>query len=188
VLGQAGGLYAVLETEEGVVLMDPQAAHERVLFEKFMHDLTAGKPSRQGLLTPEAIELMPADADALRRQLPVLDEMGFGISDFGQDTFIVDALPVHLQNGSPTVILSGIARALENSGAASRATREALRETVAQAACRTSVKAKDALSTAAIERLVEDLAKTEMPYTCPHGRPTLIFTSFTELNRKFGRS
>lgn len=188
VLGQAGGLYAVLETEEGVVLMDPQAAHERVLFEKFMHDLTAGKPSRQGLLTPEAIELMPADADALRRQLSVLDEMGFGISDFGQDTFIVDALPVHLQNGSPIVILSGIAQALEKSGAASKATREALRETVAQAACRTSVKAKDALSTAMIERLVEDLAKTEMPYTCPHGRPTLIFTSFTELNRKFGKS
>jgi DNA mismatch repair protein MutL len=196
VLGQAGGMYAVLETEEGIVLMDPQAAHERVLFEKFMHDLTAGKPSRQGLLTPEAIELMPADAEALRRHLPVLEEMGFGISDFGQDTFIVDALPVHLQNGSPIVILSGIARAMEKTGAAvrqgspqaSRATREALRETVAQAACRTSVKAKDPLSTAAIERLVEDLAKTEMPYTCPHGRPTLIFQSFTELNRKFGRS
>jgi DNA mismatch repair protein MutL len=188
VLGQAGGMYAVLETEEGIVLMDPQAAHERVLFEKFMHDLTAGKPSRQGLLTPEAIELMPADAEALRRHLPVLDEMGFGISDFGQDTFIVDALPVHLQNGSPIVILSGIARALEKSGAASRATREALRETVAQAACRTSIKARDTLSTAELERLVEDLAKTEMPYTCPQGRPTLIFTSFTELNRKFGRS
>jgi DNA mismatch repair protein MutL len=188
VLGQAGGMYAVLETEEGIVLMDPQAAHERVLFEKFMHDLTAGKPSRQGLLTPEAIELMPADAEALRRHLPVLDEMGFGISAFGHDTFIVDALPVHLQNGSPIVILSGIARALEKSGAAARATREALRETVAQAACRTSIKAKDNLSTVAIERLVEDLAKTEMPYTCPHGRPTLIFTSFTELNRKFGRS
>lgn len=188
VLGQAGGMYAVLETEEGIVLMDPQAAHERVLFEKFMHDLTAGKPSRQGLLTPEAIELMPADAEALRCHLPVLDEMGFGISAFGQDTFLVDALPVHLQNGSPIVILSGIARALEKSGAASRATREALRETVAQAACRTSIKAKDNLSPEAMERLVEDLAKTEMPYTSPHGRPTLIFQSFTELNRKFGRS
>lgn len=188
VLGQAGGMYAVLETEEGIILMDPQAAHERVLFEKFMHDLTSGKPLRQGLLTPEAIELMPADAEALRRQLPELDEMGFGISDFGQDTFLVDALPVHLQSGSVIVILSNIARALEKSGAAARATREALRETVAQAACCASVKSKDTLSVAAMERLVEDLAKTEMPYTCPHGRPTLIFQSFTELNRKFGRA
>jgi DNA mismatch repair protein MutL len=187
VLGQAGGLYVVLETEDGIVLMDPQAAHERVLFEKFMHDLSAGKPARQGLLTPEAIDLMPADAEALRRHLPVLDEMGFGISAFGQNTFIIDALPVHLQSGSPIVILSGIARALEKTGAAARATREALRETVAQAACRTSIKSKDSLSTEAAERLVDDLAKTEMPYTCPHGRPTLIFQSFTELNRKFGR-
>ncbi|MBI9020532.1 MAG: DNA mismatch repair endonuclease MutL [Verrucomicrobia bacterium] len=187
VLGQAGGLYVVLETEDGVVLMDPQAAHERVLFEKFMKEITDGTPSRQGLLTPETIELMPADAEALRRQIPVLDEMGFGISDFGHDTFMVDALPVHLQAGSPAVVLTGIAKALEESGASARATREALRETVAQAACRVSVRAGDSLSTKAIERLVEDLAKTEMPYTCPHGRPTLIFTSFTELNRKFGR-
>ncbi|MDH3345727.1 MAG: DNA mismatch repair endonuclease MutL, partial [Kiritimatiellaceae bacterium] len=92
VLGQAGGTYAVLETEDGVVLMDPQAAHERVLFERFISDITSGKPSQQGLLTPETIELMPADAEALRRQLPALEEMGFGISDFGQDTFLVDAL------------------------------------------------------------------------------------------------
>ena len=187
VLGQAGGIYVVLETEDGVVLMDPQAAHERVLFEKFMKEITAGHLARQGLLTPETIELMPADAEAIRRQLPVLDEMGFGISDFGHDTFIVDALPTHLQDGSPAVILSGIAKALEESGAQARATREALRETVAQAACRTSVRAGDALPPKAIERLVEDLAKTEMPYTCPNGRPTLIFQSFTELNRKFGR-
>jgi DNA mismatch repair protein MutL len=177
----------VLETEEGIVLMDPQAAHERVLFEKFMQDLTAGRPSRQGLLTPEAIELMPAEAEALRRHLPALDEMGFGISDFGHDTFMVDALPVHLQTGPVPVMVSGIAAALESSGNP-RATREALRETVAQAACRTAVKTRDVLTMAELERLVEDLAKTEMPYTSPRGRATLIFTSFTELNRKFGRN
>lgn len=187
VLGQAGGLYVVLETGDGIVLMDPQAAHERVLFEKFMNDLMTGNPKQQGLLSPETIELMPGDADALRRHLPVLEEMGFGISDFGQDTFLVDALPVHLQDGSPSMVLSEIAAALEKTGAKARAAREALRETVAQAACRASVRAGDSLSNEAIERLVGDLAKTEMPYTCPHGRPTLIFTSFTELNRRFGR-
>ena len=159
VLGQAGGTYAVLETEDGVVLMDPQAAHERVLFEKFVRDITSGSPAQQRLLTPETIELMPADAEALRRQLPALEEMGFGISDFGQDTFLVDALPVHLQEGSPMVILSGIAQALDKGGASARATREALRETVAQAACRAAVKAGDSLSTKELEKLVGDLAK-----------------------------
>ena len=187
VLGQAGGTYAVLETEDGVVLMDPQAAHERVLFEKFVRDITSGSPAQQRLLAPETIELMPADAEALRRNLPALEEMGFGLSDFGQDTFLVDALPVHLQEGSPLVILSGIAQALDKGGASARVTREALRETVAQAACRAAVKAGDSLSIEELEKLVADLAKTEMPYTCPHGRPTLIFQSFTELNRKFGR-
>lgn len=186
VLGQAG-VYAVLETEDGVVLMDPQAAHERVLFEKFVCDITSGSPAQQRLLTPETIELMPAEAEALRRQLPALEEMGFGLSDFGQDTFLLDALPVHLQEGSPMVILSGIAGALDKGGASARATREALRDTVAQAACRAAVKAGDALSVEELEKLVGDLARTEMPYTCPHGRPTLIFQSFTELNRKFGR-
>lgn len=188
VLGQAGGVYAVLETEDGVVLMDPQAAHERVLFEKFMRDITSGSPAQQRLLTPETIELMPAVAEALRRQIPTLEEMGFGISDFGQDTFLVDALPVHLQEGSAEVILNDVAGALDRGGASSRATREALRETVAQAACRASVRAGDSLSVKELEKLTEDLAKTEMPYTCPHGRPTLIFQSFTELNRKFSRN
>ena len=61
------------------------------------------------------------------------------------------------------------------------------RQTAARAACRLAVKPSDSISIAETERLVADLAKTEMPYTCPHGCPTLIFTSFTELNRKFGR-
>ncbi len=187
VMGMAG-IYVVLETEDGIVLMDPQAAHERVLYEKIIKEITDGHPLRQGLLTPETIELMPSDAETIRRQLPVLEEMGFGISDFGHDSFIVDALPVHLQKGPPFVILTGIAKALDAGGAKARATREALHETVARAACRSSVRAGDTLPPNAINRLVEDLAKTEMPYTCPNGSPTLIFQSFTELNRKFGRT
>ena len=151
-----------------------------------MKTISDGHPARQGLLAPETFELMPSGADALRRNLPVLEEMGFSISDFGHDSFMVDALPVHLQDGSAAVILDGIASALEERGA-KRASHEVLRETVAQAACRTSIKSSDALPPAAIDRLVSDLEKTEMPYTCPRGRPTLIFQSFTELNRKFGR-
>jgi DNA mismatch repair protein MutL len=187
ILGQAGGHYVILETEEGVVLMDPQAAHERVLFEKLLAEVTAGSPAQQGLLSPETFELMPASAAVVRKSLPALEEMGFSISDFGHDSFMVDALPVHLQEGDPAVLLTDISRALEEKGGASRATRDALHETIARAACQSAVKAGKALAPAAMERLVEDLAKTEMPYTCPRGRPTLIFQSFTELDRKFGR-
>jgi len=186
VLGQAGGLYVVLETEGGLVLMDPQAAHERVLFEKFMRDMAAGGIQQQGLLPPEAIDLQPAPAEAVRKNLSLLRAMGFGLSAFNGDTFLVDALPVHIQNGAPIIVLSEVAHALEEGGP-SRASRGLLHECVAQAACRASVKARDTLGPEEIARLVDDLAQTEMPYTCPHGRPTLIFTSFSELNRRFGR-
>lgn len=186
-LGRIGGLYAVLETEDGMVLMDPQAAHERVLFEQLMHALTNGAPERQGLLRPETVELMPADAQHLRQHLPVLQEMGFGVSDFGQDSFLVDALPVLLQTEAPAELIGDMARALETGRGGKQAARDVLRAQVARAASRSAVSRRTHLSDAELERLIDDLARTEMPYTCPRGRPTLIFTSLAELNRRFGR-
>jgi len=116
----------------------------------------------------------------------VLQELGFGVSEFGGDTFIIDALPVYVQNGPVESLLVEIARELEKAGKRSGA-RELVQERIAQAACQTAVRARDPLSETGIEKLVADLAKTEMPYTSPRGRPTLIYTSFTELNRKFSR-
>lgn len=186
VLGQVGGLYVVLETEDGLVLMDPHAAHERVLFERYMAAVTSGKPGSQGLLLPETIELRPTDANRVRKSLPVLQELGFGVSEFGGDTFVVDAVPAVFSRASGKDLLLEICTNLEQAGA--RGSEERWREeTIARAACRTAVKAHDSLTLREIEQLVVDLSGTEMPYTCPHGRPTLILTPFKELNRKFGR-
>lgn len=186
VLGQVGGLYVVLETEDGLVLMDPHAAHERVLFDRYMSAVLASRVETQSLLMPETVEMQPGDASRLRRNLDTLAQMGFGISEFGGDAFVVDALPAQLSSASAARLLPEIAQSLEQAGrrGAKGRWRE---ETIAQSACKAAVKAHDALSLAEVEQLVVDLAQTEMPYTCPHGRPTLIFTSFGELNRKFGR-
>jgi DNA mismatch repair protein MutL len=186
VLGQVGGLYVVMETEDGLVLMDPHAAHERLLFERFMAQAVARKVKSQGLLTPEAVELTPADAALVNKQLPLLEAMGFGISCFGGDTFMVDALPVCLGNASAQAILVAVAESLDQRGERG-GTPQWAEERVAKAACRAAVKARDKLTLQEIERLVIDLAGAEMPYTCPHGRPTLIFMGFRELDRKFGR-
>lgn len=186
IVGQIGGNYVVLETEDGYVLMEPRAAHERVLFEKFMHAVHAHAVQKQGLLAPDTFELLPADAVVVRKHLDVLQELGFGISEFGGDTFIVDALPVYVQNEPAETLLVEIVRGIEKAGK-KRGTRELLQEQVAQAACQTAVRTKDNLSDQEVEKLVADLAKTEMPYTSPRGRPTLIYTSFTELDRKFSR-
>jgi DNA mismatch repair protein MutL len=141
---------------------------------------------KQGLLTPETIDLLPSDARVVRENLAVLQELGFGVSEFGGDTFIIDALPIFVQNGPAESLLTEIARELEKAGKKC-GTRELIQERIAQAACQTAIRVKDQLTEVEIEKLVADLAKTEMPYTSPRGRPTLIYTSFTELNRKFNR-
>jgi DNA mismatch repair protein MutL len=187
IVGQIGENYVVLETDDGYVLMEPRAAHERILFEKFMRAVQSHAVQQQGLLAPETVSLLPSDAMVVRNHLEVLQELGFGVSEFGGDTFIIDALPVYVQDGPAESLLVEIAREIEQSGKRC-GTRELMRERIAQAACQTAVRTKDRISEREIETLVAELAKTEMPYTSPRGRPTLIYTSFTELDRKFSRT
>ncbi|HBA86147.1 MAG TPA: DNA mismatch repair endonuclease MutL [Verrucomicrobia bacterium] len=185
-LGKIGGRYVVLETDEGLVLLDPQAAHERVLYERLMGEVLNRNVSSQALLTPETVELPPRDAIRVRNNLEALKRMGFGVSEFGQDTFLVDALPAYLSGARPAALLTGVAEGLEQGGSRAGVERW-VEEAIAQAACRAAVKNRASLSEPEIEQLVDDLAHSDMPYTCPHGRPTVIFFGLDELNRKFGR-
>ena len=186
VIGQIGGLYVLLETEDGYVVMDPHAAHERVLFEEIMQTLEQGRVESQGLLPPVTVELQPRDAMYVRKNLELIKKMGAGVSEFGGDTFVVDALPQGMDGLNIQELLVDMARHLETLGERGSHTRWR-EEAIAQAACKAAVKARDHLSLREVEELVVALASAEMPYTCPHGRPTLIYTSFKELARKFGR-
>ncbi len=186
VLGHVADSFIVMETDEGVVFMDPHAAHERVLFERFMREAEQSCILGQSLLSPETVALQPHDALAVRRHLDVLKHMGFGIADFGGDTFLVDMLPVCLGQVSAESILIELSRIMERGGN-SAGLQHGIEEKIAMAACKSAVKAHHALKQPEIEKLIADLASTEMPYTCPHGRPTLIFMSLNELKRKFGR-
>jgi DNA mismatch repair protein MutL len=186
VIGQIGGLYVLLETEDGYVVMDPHAAHERVLFEEILHSFEQGHVESQGLLPPVTVELQPRDAMNVRKNLELIKKMGAGVSEFGGDTFVVDALPQGMDGLNIQELLIDMARHLETLGERASHTRWR-EEAIAQAACKAAVKARDHLSLREVEELVVALASAEMPYTCPHGRPTLIYTSFKELARKFGR-
>jgi len=187
-VGVIGRLYAVLESDRGLVLLDQHAAHERILFEQMLERLERSVQSpSQKLLLPETIELAPRDAQFLREQLPVLTRLGVGLSEFGERTFLLDALPPFVKVSDSRRFVLDLVDQLKAAGKEVNSVRLG-EHTVAKTVCRHAVKANDPLAGRELENLVEDLRRCAMPYTCPHGRPTLIEMNYRELEKKFGRT
>jgi DNA mismatch repair protein MutL len=185
-LGVVGRLYVVFESDRGLVLMDQHAAHERVLFEQMLSRLEQGQAQSQRLLLAETLELAVRDAHFLREQLSTLTRLGVGLSEFGERTFLLDALPPFVKVPDARRFVLELVDELKAAGQEVNSLRLG-EHTVAKTVCRHAVKANDPLADPELENLVVDLRHCAMPYTCPHGRPTLIEMSYRELERKFGR-
>ena len=187
-VGVIGKLYVVLESDRGLVLLDQHAAHERILFEQMLERLERSEhaPS-QKLLLPETVELPARDAQFLREQLPALTRLGVGLSEFGERTFLLDALPPFVKVSDSRRFVLDLVDELKAVGKDVNSARLG-EHTVAKTVCRHAVKANDPLRGRELENLVEDLRRCAMPYTCPHGRPTLIEMNYRELEKKFGRT
>jgi DNA mismatch repair protein MutL len=186
-VGVVGRLYAVLESDQGMVLMDQHAAHERVLFEDMLARMQQGSAPSQRLLLPETVELAVRDARFLRDHLGALTRLGVGLSEFGERTFMLDALPPFVRASEPRRFVLELIDSLQAAGEDVNSHRLG-EDVVAKTVCRHAVKANDALAPEELEHLVKQLRECQMPYTCPHGRPTLIEMSYRELEKKFGRS
>jgi len=187
-VGVIGRLYAVLESDRGLVLLDQHAAHERILFEQMLERLERGAQApSQKLLLPETIELSPRDAQFLREQLAALTRLGVGLNEFGERTFLLDALPPFVKVGDARRFTLDLVDELKAAGREVNSARLG-EHVVVKTVCRHAVKANDPLAGRELENLVEDLRRCAMPYTCPHGRPTLIEMNYRELERKFGRT
>ena len=187
-IGVVGKLYVLLESDRGLVLLDQHAAHERILYEQMLARLEQnGSTPSQKLLLPETIELPPRDAQFLREQLVALTRLGVGLSEFGERTFLLDALPPFVKVPDTRRFVFDLVDELRAAGREVNLARLG-EHTVAKTVCRHAVKANDPLGGAELENLVEDLRRCAMPYTCPHGRPTLIEMNFRELEKKFGRT
>ena len=185
IIGVLGKLYVLLESDRGLVLLDQHAAHERILFEKMLQQLETGEAPSQRLLLAETIELGHKDALFLQKVLSKLQKLGVEVREFGENTFILDALPPFVKAKDTRQYILDVIDALKESGEVNK-----LRlgeDVIAKTVCRHAVKANDTLRGPELEKLIEDLKVCEMPYTCPHGRPTLIEMTFGELEKKFGR-
>jgi len=185
-LGVIGRLYVVLESDRGMVLMDQHAAHKRVLFEQMLSRMESGSAPSQKLLLPETVELPVKDGQFIREQLAVLTRLGVGLSEFGDRTFLLDALPPFVKASNARRFILELVDELRAAGEEVNSLRLG-EQTIAKTVCRHAVKANDPLAGPELENLVEDLRRCAMPYTCPHGRPTLIELNYRELEKKFGR-
>ena len=183
-LAQSESGYLLIETDAGIVTINPHAARERVAYERLLHADTK-PPMVQTLLIPETVQLGPVDFARVRASLETIQKMGFQLEEFGRDTFKVDAVPQLIGSIPPSSLLSTIARDLADGGGRRGARwRE---ELIAKSIARSFAGASSAMTEEGAVRLVEELCACQMPYVCPRGKPVMIFTSTRELDRKFAR-
>ena len=186
IIGVLNRLYVLMENANGLVLVDQHAAHERILFEELRRRMENEGVPAQKLLLPHTFDLPPRDADWVERNMSILQKMGIGIESFGPNTFKIDSLPGFLNASNPTQFMRKVIDDLKSASAGSSAMRLG-EEMIAKTVCRHAVKANDPLRYPEVEKLIRDLLDCELPYCCPHGRPTMIQISLAELEKKFGR-
>lgn len=182
--GTLRGQYIVAEGPKGLVLLDPVAAHQRILFEHLLRNAASSQVLRQQLLLPVTIDLGPDDARHLREHLEQFGRMGFSIDPFGGHTFLVSAVPARFPPDNVAGLLRDILDELAERGRVTPASDEVR---IARAAARHAVTPRHKLSEREVTELVRDLARAEMPYTDPNGQPVMINIPFAEIDRRFGR-
>jgi DNA mismatch repair protein MutL len=186
IIGVLNKLYVLMENQDGLVLVDQHAAHERILFEELRRRMEEQGVPSQRLLLAQTFELAPRDAEWVERNAATLQKMGIGIEPFGQNAFKIDSLPTFLDVSDPVTFMRKVIDGLKSASNGSSALRLG-EDMIAKTVCRHAVKANDPLRYLEVEKLITDLLQCDLPYCCPHGRPTMIQISHAELEKKFGR-
>jgi len=186
-VGQVATSYLVAEGPDGLYLIDQHAAHERILFERFMqlHSISGADIPAQILLKPVVADLPAASARMIEEQLLLLNHLGFTLEAFGHGSFLIRAIPVLLTGMDPASALAVLVEDFEEDESPMQAEQEA--RIIARVCKCAAVKAGQALNTEEQRVLLSDLEACTSPRTCPHGRPTMIHLSVDLLERQFGR-
>lgn len=183
VIGVLDKTYILASGNNGLILIDQHAAHERILFEKLLRDSETGVPA-QHLLLPEVIELPPPAAAMLWRSRELFEKLGFDLEPVGNRTVMLNAVPMSLPGGDLTTMLLDMLSELQEN---SQARLPLEREFVARAACKAAIKAHDSLTPEGARSLLEQLGQCRQGTLCPHGRPTMLTITLSEITRRFGR-
>jgi len=184
VLSQLSSTYIIAEGPDGLYLIDQHAAHERILFERVRAQQARREVEVQGLLEPLSMEVTPRQEEMLKAGGELLASYGFTIEPFGQRTYLLRTVPALIKGEK---VAEAVAEVLDSiGGEGDPASWEG--KMAESLACHSAVRAGQILSAEEVQQLVRDLEQTESPHTCPHGRPTMIRFSSSQLEREFGRS
>lgn len=179
--------YLLVETADGVLVIDQHALHERILFEQLRRRMQAGDVERQRLLVPEPVDLTSEQAALVLEQKDALAELGLDVDDFGGGTVLLSSYPAILTRAAPAVIFRSVVDRLSSKERAP--SRDALlNDLLASMACRAAVKAGDRLTGEEISALLAQRELADNTHHCPHGRPTSLLFSRQELDRQFRRT
>jgi DNA mismatch repair protein MutL len=184
---QVHNRYIVAETEEGMVVIDQHALHERILYEQLRERVLQGQMEKQRLLVPEPVRLTSAEAGAVNDAVDVLKQLGIEIEPFGGDTVVISSYPAMLANLSPQEILRQVVELLL-SGGKTPDRRDVLDELLHMISCKAAIKAGDRLAVEEVDALLEQRHLFQDTHHCPHGRPTALVFTREELDRRFLRT
>jgi DNA mismatch repair protein MutL len=179
--------YIVAQTDEGFVIIDQHALHERVIYEELARTVREGSLCSQRLLLPETFEVGEAEAEAIVENAELLEKLGIELEPFGPRTYAVQSFPVVLSKVNVAGFVSDLLEMLADKSVGLDAER-VLHEVLDMAACKAAIKAGETLSEAEMSQLLKDKEVIERASHCPHGRPTTIRFSLAELERQFKRT
>ena len=185
VLGQVGAMYIVAEGPEGMYLIDQHAAHERVLYEKFMAEHTQHSLAVQNLLEPRPVEVPTESVELLTEHLDLLAGIGLTLEPFGGTTFLLRSVPAILTREDPRNVMADVLAEIDAGDVPMQADEEA--RLIIRVCKRAAIKAGQTLAMAEMQELIRQLEACAAPRTCPHGRPSMIHLSADQLAREFGR-
>ena len=184
IIGQLFETYWLIEYEDKFYMMDQHAAHEKILYERFMNHLKVKDMDTQMIMPPVIIELNMQQEDAYKRNKQAFSRLGFEIEEFGGNAYKVNGLPAGLPNINLKQMLIDMIDGLTDDNSTDL---DIITERVATMSCKAAVKGNNKLSFEEAKELIEELMQAENPYNCPHGRPTLIVMSKYEVERTFKR-
>ncbi len=187
VLGRVHQTFILAESNEGFIVIDQHAAHEKVRYEALIQEFNSKKPSQQRLLMDEMLEVSQKNIELLKEVMPLLNRLGFEIDAFGEQTYVIRAIPAVLVDENAVELVRRFLEEKEE-GKVSTNLENYQEDVAALIACkRQSVKAHDAMTPEAVTSLVEQLANCQNPFNCPHGRPAILKYTFAELEKQFKR-